>query len=276
MPALLLLAITHAPAIAQEVPSCTQSAYRQFDFWVGEWDVVDTRGQPAGVNRIEKTLNGCALYETWTIAGTARGNSYSAWDAGDNRWHQTWVDNSGTVLRLSGGIVNGEMVMEGERSLMDGTSVTERITWTPNADGTVRQLWQSSRNRGMRWTVTFDGTYRRRQEDDPDSRFPIPDSQFPIPDSRFPILDPRSPIPDSRFPIPDSRFPIPDSRFPIQAIGSSSTSDPSRTAFVPSGACNSRAPSRRSPITRPGSGSRASRPAARSLRLNSSNSASDR
>ena len=73
MPALLLLAITHAPAIAQEVPSCTQSAYRQFDFWVGEWDVVDTRGQPAGVNRIEKTLNGCALHETWTSAGLARG-----------------------------------------------------------------------------------------------------------------------------------------------------------------------------------------------------------
>jgi hypothetical protein len=156
------LAIIASPLSAQTTAACTNAAHRQFDFWVGDWDVYDARGQRAGVNRIEKTLNGCALHETWTSAGPSRGNSYSAWDAGDNRWHQTWVDNEGTVLRISGGIVNGEMVMEGDRHLADGTPVSERITWTPRADGTLRQLWQTSRDRGMRWTVVFDGTYRRR------------------------------------------------------------------------------------------------------------------
>jgi hypothetical protein len=145
--------------------SCATAAHRQFDFWVGEWDVIEAGGQRAGTNRIEKVLDGCALHETWTSAGPVRGNSYSAWDAGDNRWHQSWVDNAGTVLRISGGIVNGEMVMEGDRRLPDGTPVTDRITWTPDADGTVRQLWQASRDRGMRWTVVFDGTYRRRPRD---------------------------------------------------------------------------------------------------------------
>jgi hypothetical protein len=72
------------------------------------------------------------------------------------------VDNSGTVLMLSGGIVNGEMVMEGERRLPDGTQTLERITWTPNQNGTIRQLWQSSRDRAMRWTTVFDGVYRQR------------------------------------------------------------------------------------------------------------------
>jgi hypothetical protein len=156
------LAISASPLLAQTPAACTNAAHRQFDFWVGEWDVYDARGQRAGANRIEKTLNGCALHETWTSAGPSRGYSYSAWDAGDNRWHQTWVDNEGTVLRIAGGIVNGEMVMEGERRLADGTPVSERITWTPRADGTLRQLWQTSRDRGMRWTVAFDGTYRRR------------------------------------------------------------------------------------------------------------------
>jgi hypothetical protein len=55
------------------------------------------------------------------------------------------------------------MVMEGERRLADGTQTLERITWTPNADGTIRQLWQSSRDRGMRWSIVFDGLYRRRE-----------------------------------------------------------------------------------------------------------------
>lgn len=165
---IIATAITFQPSgnhASESQGACTSEAHRQFDFLVGEWDVVDGRGQPAGFNQIEKTLNGCALHESWTSAGTSRGHSYSAWDAGDNRWHQTWVDNAGTMLRIAGGIVNGEMVMEGERRLPDGTPTTERITWTPNADGTIRQLWQSSRDRGMRWTVVFDGTYRRRSRE---------------------------------------------------------------------------------------------------------------
>jgi hypothetical protein len=53
------------------------------------------------------------------------------------------------------------MVMEGERRLPDGTRQLEKITWTPNKDGTLRQVWLSSRDQGMRWTTVFDGTYRR-------------------------------------------------------------------------------------------------------------------
>ena len=35
----------------------------------------------------------------------------------------------------------------------------QRITWSKNADGTVRQLWESSTDGGTTWTVAFDGTY---------------------------------------------------------------------------------------------------------------------
>jgi hypothetical protein len=149
------------PAAPGQHP-CATAAHRHFDFWVGDWEVLDARGQRAGTSRIEKILDGCTLYESWTSVGPARGHSFSAWDSGDKRWHQTWVDNAGTMLVISGGIVNGEMVMEGERRLPDGTPTTERITWTPNADGSIRQRWESSRDRGMRWTTVFDGVYRRR------------------------------------------------------------------------------------------------------------------
>ena len=160
---LLPWAVFLAPvvAVAQSPAPCSAPSYREFDFWLGDWDVFDASGRRAGTNRIEKALDGCALHESWTSAGASRGHSYSAWDTGDNKWHQTWVDDSGTVLRISGGLVNGEMVMEGERRLADGTSVLERITWTPDSNGTVRQLWQSSQNGGMRWAVVFDGLYRR-------------------------------------------------------------------------------------------------------------------
>ena len=158
----LLLAGAVQVAAAQQPSPCAAPQHRQFDFWIGEWDVFRADGQRAGTNRIERILGGCALYESWTGAGPSRGQSLNAWDPGDNKWHQTWMDNSGTVLKIAGGVVNGEMVMEGERHLADGTRRLERITWTPNADGTVRQHWQASGDQGMRWTTVFDGTYRRK------------------------------------------------------------------------------------------------------------------
>ena len=160
----LLLAASAQLADAQlpAAAPCSALEHRQFDFWIGEWEVTLATGQRAGTNRIERILGGCALQESWTDASPSQGHSLNAWDPGDNKWHQTWVDNAGTILHLSGGIVNGEMVMEGQRRLPDGTEVTDRITWTPNADGTLRQVWQSSRDRGMRWTTVFDGVYRRQ------------------------------------------------------------------------------------------------------------------
>jgi hypothetical protein len=161
--ALFLLVAATPIAMAQQPAACTATQYRQFDFWLGEWDVTGDNGRRAGSNRIERILGGCVLYESWTGAGPSRGHSLNAWDSGDNKWHQTWMDNSGVVLLLSGGIVNGEMVMEGERRLANGTRQLERITWTPDTDGSVRQIWQSSRDGGMRWTTVFDGVYRKKQ-----------------------------------------------------------------------------------------------------------------
>lgn len=160
--AFLLALAVQSGAAQPAATGCPAAQHRQFDFWVGTWEVIRPNGQRAGTNRIEGILGGCALYESWEGASGSRGHSLSAWDPGDNKWHQTWVDNEGTVLMISGGLVNGEMIMEGERRLPDGSQTLERITWTPNADSTVRQFWQSSRDRGMRWTTVFDGTYRKR------------------------------------------------------------------------------------------------------------------
>ena len=39
----------------------------------------------------------------------------------------------------------------------------QRITWTANADGTVRQLWERWDDRTKGWLALFDGTYVRRR-----------------------------------------------------------------------------------------------------------------
>ena len=97
-----------------EPPPCSSAPYRAFDFWIGDWTVT-ADGKEAGRNRIERILGGCALLESWTGAGESRGHSLNFYDAAQQTWHQTWIDNSGGPLYLSGGLENGTMVLSGQR-----------------------------------------------------------------------------------------------------------------------------------------------------------------
>ena len=76
-------------------------------------------------------------------------------------WHQTWVDSNGLLLTLEGGWDGKAMVMEGDSVQPGGTRSRQRITWTPNADGSVRQLWEAANAKGE-WTTVFDGRYAKK------------------------------------------------------------------------------------------------------------------
>ena len=152
---------------AQKPSPCSGPEYRQFDFWIGDWSVT-SGDQPAGTNSIHPIHGGCALQENWQGAGEGgiSGTSFNIYDRSSGKWHQTWVDASGTLLLLDGGLVDGVMVLSGERPARDGKGMAlHRISWTPNEDGTVRQLWEVSQDEGGNWNVLFDGLYSRSNQD---------------------------------------------------------------------------------------------------------------
>jgi len=136
----------HALLLAAAL-ACNTVEHRAFDFWVGRWR-VEARGKVVGHNTITKEHNGCALEEHWTGAGGLTGSSLNIYDAATKKWHQTWVDSSGTLLTIEGGIAGGAMRMG---------NATNRITWTKLEGGRVRQVWETSD--GKAWTVVFDGVY---------------------------------------------------------------------------------------------------------------------
>ena len=82
-------------------------------------------------------------------------------DAARKVWHQTWVDDSGLLLILEGHWDGKSMVLEGVAPGSSGALTKQRITWSPNADGSVRQLWETAEDKGT-WTVVFDGRYTKR------------------------------------------------------------------------------------------------------------------
>ena len=144
---------------------CAPPVYRQFDFWVGNWDVKDPGGQVVGTNRITREYDGCVLQEHWVALGPQKqtGSSFNTYSPATNRWHQTWVDSTGGFLLLDGGMADKSMVLAGDMPARRGTgTVRHRIAFTPNANGTVRQLWEVSRDGGQTWSVNFDGTYVRK------------------------------------------------------------------------------------------------------------------
>ncbi len=151
----LLLVATSAHA------ACDEPAARAFDFWVGEWRVQKPDGSFAGTNKVDKEYGGCVVHEHSLTGRGYSGESLNFYDASRKVWHQSWVDNTGTLLLLEGGLKGKSMVLEGDSKAPDGRMVKNRITWTPNDDGSVRQRWESTDAKGN-WTIAFDGKYTRK------------------------------------------------------------------------------------------------------------------
>jgi hypothetical protein len=139
----------HRPSPAS---SCDAPEHRQFDFWLGEWDVDGVHSS------ITRDPVGCTIYEVYRSLQVGR--SISFYDAVSKQWHQTYLfGQSNPPLRMSGGMEGNRMVMYVRDA---GGELRQRWTWFVNADGTVTQRNEGTQNNGLTWTVGFNGTYRRR------------------------------------------------------------------------------------------------------------------
>ena len=139
---------------------CASAEHRQFDFWLGDWQVHRPDGAIAGINRIQREYGGCVVHERYATGKGYSGESLNVYDAARKVWHQTWVDSTGLLLTLEGGWTGKAMVLQGEAVQPNGTRARQRITWTPNADGSVRQLWEVA-GANDAWAVVFDGRYTK-------------------------------------------------------------------------------------------------------------------
>lgn len=166
MSPLALLLATAAAIVPPSAPACAAAQARQFDFWIGDWEVRSARGALLGHNRIARGGNGCWLHEHWRSARGHHGTSLNAWDAQAGRWRQFWVGADGMVLRLEGGLRDGAMEMEGALPGERGPQ-RQRIRWAPQADGSVTQRWDVSDDDGASWRTVFIGVYRRTAQGEP-------------------------------------------------------------------------------------------------------------
>jgi hypothetical protein len=159
--ALLVLALMTPPSPAATPAPCSSPEHRQFDFWIGDWQVFTPDGKLAGRNQITREYGGCVIHERYSTDHGYSGESLNAFDSTRGIWHQTWVDDAGLLLLLEGRWDGKSMILEGQGPDAKGVTRRQRITWTPATDGTLRQLWESADDGGG-WTVVFDGLYKRK------------------------------------------------------------------------------------------------------------------
>lgn len=143
-------------------PCKASPEFRQFDFWIGEWDVKNPQGVPSGSSSIQLILGQCTIFENWSGGGGSNGKSFNIYDTNDKKWHQTYVDDKGTFAHYIGGLVDGKMVVVAD-TILAGKKTLAKMTFTKLDNGDVRQFGENSTDDGKTWVTSFDLIYSRKK-----------------------------------------------------------------------------------------------------------------
>jgi hypothetical protein len=151
------------PAWSQNTGCSDIPGFADFNFWVGEWEVFDNNtGNKVGENSIQPMESGCLLLESWASIDGGTGTSMNYFNPVTGEWRQLWVSAGRYAIDIVGGLRNGSMFLEGSIYNFGGAVWNFRGTWTPNADGSVRQFFEQFNHDSEVWEPWFDGRYVRK------------------------------------------------------------------------------------------------------------------
>lgn len=162
---LLAVAAQAAPS-APPPPPCETPEHKQFDFWVGRWEVYrsDTN-QLVAHSLIEKLYGGCAIRENWMpLNRLGAGGSLNSYRPEEKRWRQVYTGAFNGWAEYAGGLVGDAMVITGTQKMPNGSQTPVRITYKRGEGGSVLQIGEQSKDGGKTWQLNYHFTYRPRSD----------------------------------------------------------------------------------------------------------------
>jgi hypothetical protein len=149
---------TNSPA------GCNVPEYRQFDFWLGDWDTFDAGDSSTSVARahVDLIAAGCAVHELYEQTDGLIGDSILSFDPVRKLWQQTWVTNRGSLMVIAGRFKDDVLTLEGTMHFRNGKSSLQRITWKAESGG-VRESSVVSKDGGKSWQPAFDVLFQRHR-----------------------------------------------------------------------------------------------------------------
>ena len=158
--------------LPRKSPCLSDEVYRQFDFWIGDWEVYNLKGKKSGDSRISLILDSCVILEEWTSITLPngfvyRGKSMNTYDASAQQWQQNWTDNvGGNTHYVKGKFEDNKMVFETVPfAVSKDTMAIMRLTFFNLGSAKVRQFAQISKDNGATWATQYDLEYRRKKEE---------------------------------------------------------------------------------------------------------------
>lgn len=180
---LLVPAVVQAqPDVAQST-ACLEPQARQFDFWIGDWDISAKSRPPGGGawaantawvrTQVRAVLGGCALIEESIddVVGdtVVVGMSLTSYNRHLRTYQQLWVDSKGFSWEYLGGREGEDRVLYLESTASNGARIvpfqpTTQIRMVFSEITETRFVWryEYSTDAGRTWTRTSEAEYRRR------------------------------------------------------------------------------------------------------------------
>ncbi|MGZ5286271.1 MAG: hypothetical protein ACXWB9_03755, partial [Flavisolibacter sp.] len=142
---LLICLLAVLSAYAQTNKPCSSPEIAQFNFWVGDWNLTWSDSLH-GTNKIEKIYGDCTLQENFSDPKTGfSGKSWTVYNANYKTWQQTWVDNQGGYIHLTGGMVGDSMVL---------TTAEQKVPVSVSASGKIlsRMVFYNIKKNSFDWS----------------------------------------------------------------------------------------------------------------------------
>ncbi len=161
----------------QSAPACRDAAHHQFDFWIGDWDVVNRQRRPQGTHwgvtgkatdRVHAVADGCGVVEHWrgtTAMGRVLGYSLRAWNAARKKWDLVllWPQpNQPSFFTLEGAFADGRGEFFRTATNAAGNEIRVRFTFSDITPKSLQWSNGTSRDGGRSWSSTWIMEFTRR------------------------------------------------------------------------------------------------------------------
>ncbi len=143
-------------------PPCSSAEFNQFDFWLGNWKLTYNDTVHA-TNTITKDLDGCVIYEHFKDPSSKmNGNSWSMYNTQTKKWQQTWVDNQGGYITLTGVFENNIMALYTEAKLdSKGIKRQYRMLYNNITKNSFDWNWDTTVDEGKTWQSSWKIHYEK-------------------------------------------------------------------------------------------------------------------
>lgn len=138
-----------------------QPHQNEFDFWVGEWDAY-WGDSLRGTNTITKEQNNFVLHEHFADFKGFTGESWSVFSVAEQKWKQTWVDNTGAYIALTGEFIHHDMILFCEKTVK-GKTVKFKMHYKNIAADSFDWEWSSLPDGESEWRVLWAIHYKRKK-----------------------------------------------------------------------------------------------------------------